>query len=144
MRDAGLQGGDPALRGFRGLRGGLRHFKVIEDGQQFLNQRGGGGLGGFDALAGGAFFEIFKIGGGAQQAVPMFVGLGGARLEFFQLFRREFRGGRDGSFGRGAGGAASAVSVFGVGNAVFFMRSFQAKIISSRQDRRLFGNQQLG
>jgi hypothetical protein len=42
------------------------------------------------------------------------------------------------------GGAVSAVSVLGVGVTVFFMRLFRAKIISSRQVRRLFGNQQLG
>ena len=90
----------PPVRDFRGLRGGLRHFKMIQDGQQFLQQGDVGGLGGFDALARGAFLEIFKIGGGAEQAVPMFVGLGGARLEFFQLSRREFRSGSDRRFAR--------------------------------------------
>ena len=85
------------MRDFRGLRGGLRHFKMIQDGQQFLQQRGVGELDGFDALARGAFLEIFKIGGGAEQTVPMFVGFGGASLEFFQLPRREFRSGSGGS-----------------------------------------------
>jgi hypothetical protein len=55
-----------------------------------LEQRGVGELRGFGAFARGAFFEIFKIGGGAQQAFPIFVGLGGARFEFLDLFRREF------------------------------------------------------
>ena len=102
-RNAGLQGNHPALRDFRGMRGGLRHFKMIKDGQQFLQQRGVGGLGGFNALARGAFFEIFKIGGGAEQAVPMFVGFGGASLEFLQLPRREFRSGSGGGICRRGG-----------------------------------------
>ena len=54
---------------------------MVEHGQQFFNQGGAGVLRGFDPFAGGAFFEIFKIGGGAQQPVPVFVGLGGAGLE---------------------------------------------------------------
>jgi hypothetical protein len=49
-----------------------------------------------------------------------------------------------GTFAAATGGAASAVSVIGVGITVFFMRSFQVKIISIRQVRRLFGNRQLG
>ena len=81
----------PLVRGLCVLRGGLRHFKMVEHGQQFVDQRGGGRLRGLVAFARGAFFEIFKIGGGAQQAVPMLVGLGRAGLEFGQLFRRDFR-----------------------------------------------------
>ena len=85
--DAVLQCRHPALRR---LRGGLRHFKMVEHGQQLVNQRGGGRLRGFVAFPRGALFEIFKIGGGAQQAVPMLVGLGRARLEFGELLRRDF------------------------------------------------------
>ena len=107
--DAGLQGCRPAWRGWCVLRGGLRHFKMVEHGQQFVEQRGGGRLRGVVAFAGGAFLEIFKIGGGAQQAVPMLVGLGGAGLEFGQLFRGGFRRGGEPPAARGAqAGTASA------------------------------------
>ena len=78
------------------MRGGLRHLKVVEHGQQFLQQCGVGGLRGLGAFARGALFEIFKIGGRAQQPFPMLVGLGGARLQFGQLLRR----GRNFGFGR--------------------------------------------
>ena len=98
--DAGLQGCGPALRGFRGLRGGLRHFKMVEHGQQFLQERGIGKLSGLDALARGAFFEILEISGGAQEAVPMLVRLGGASFQFFELPRREFRSGSGGGICR--------------------------------------------
>ena len=63
--DAVLQCCHTALRGLRVLRGRLRHFKVVEHRQQFVNQCGGGRLRGFVAFARGALLEIFKIGGGA-------------------------------------------------------------------------------
>jgi len=91
-----------------------------------------------------ARFLKFQIGGGAEQAVPMFVGLGGASLEFFKFPGREFRSGSDGSSHRRGGRRGFSRFVFGVGITVFFMRLFQAKMISSRQVRRLFGNRQLG
>jgi len=50
------------------LRGGLRHFKMVEHGQQFQQKRDIGRLNGLAALAGGAFFKIIEIGGGAQEA----------------------------------------------------------------------------
>ena len=89
--NAGLQGRE--FVGFGGLGRRLRHFKVVEHGQQFLQQGGAGGLRGLDAFARGAFLEVFKIGGGAQQAVPMLVGLGRAFPEGRQFFQRGFRGG---------------------------------------------------
>ena len=71
------------------MRGGLRHFKMVEHGQQLFNQGGGGKLRDFDALARGALFEILEIGGRAQQPVPVFVRPGRARFEFLNLFRRQ-------------------------------------------------------
>jgi hypothetical protein len=54
------------------------HLEVVEDRQKFLEQRSVGELRGFGAFAGGALFEIIKIGGGAEQAFPILIGLGGA------------------------------------------------------------------
>jgi hypothetical protein len=62
-----------------------------------LQKRDAGGLGGLDTLAGRAFFEIFKIGGGTQETVPMIVSLGRALLQGSPLFRGAFRGGNGGT-----------------------------------------------
>jgi len=60
--DAGLQG---RIFIARGVRGGQRHFKIIEHGQNFLKQRRVGVLDGLGAFARGAFLVIFQVGGGA-------------------------------------------------------------------------------
>ncbi len=52
------------------LRGGLRHLEVVEDGNQFQQQRGVRILGGLDAFARGAFFEIFQIARRCGGGVP--------------------------------------------------------------------------
>ena len=60
------------------LRGGQGHFKIVEDRQNFLDQREAGILRGLDLLAGGAFLEIVEVGGRAEQSVPVFICLDGA------------------------------------------------------------------
>ena len=82
--DAGLQRLDRI--GLGSLRRRLRHVKIIQHGDKLLEQRF---IGEFDCLlffASRALLEIFEIGGGAQQPLPMFVGFGGALLEFLELF----------------------------------------------------------
>ena len=123
QRDAGLQGGELVVfrlrfapvvtvlqrggsaRRIGGVGGGLCHFKMVEDGQQLLNQGGAGELRGFNAFTRGAFFEIFQVGSRAQEAVPMFVSLGRTRLEFFEPLWGEFNCG--GKVGRRRFGRAS-------------------------------------
>ena len=111
--DAGLECGE--LVAFRVLRGGERHLKIVEDGQQFLDQGKICVLRGLDLFAGGALLEIVKIGGGAEQAFPVLIGLGGAGLEFLNLFR----GKRGRHRRRGGGGFSLGQIGFGFAHGLF-------------------------
>ena len=77
---------------FRGLSSRQRHVKIIQDGDQFLQQLLVGILDGIQFFAGSPLFEIVEVCGGAEQPVPMLVRLGRALPEFVQLVRSQRRG----------------------------------------------------
>ena len=88
-RDAGVQG--VCGVGLSISRGGKRHVEMIEHGKEFLDQSLVGELDSLVTLAGSALLEIFKVRRGAQQPVPMFVGLGRADFQLVKFFGRQWR-----------------------------------------------------
>ncbi len=118
--DAGFKGVDGGGLGLIG--GGEGHLEVVEDGEEFLEEGLGGGLGGVLAFAGGAFLEILEVGGLAEVAVPVFVGFGGFGPEFLKLLGGEgFRGRR----GRGVGGGLRGWRFGWAGRGISFVAHFE-------------------
>ena len=75
--------------------GGERHVKIIEHGNEPFEEGFVGELDGFLAFALGAFLVVLQVGGGAQEALPVLLGLGRAILQIVKLrgrqgFRHQF------------------------------------------------------
>lgn len=91
--------------GLRVVRGGHGHVEVVEDGDEFVEEAAVGVADVFLPVAGGALLEVLEVGSLAEEAVPVFVGLGGLGAELVQLGGSWER--------RGSVGAASVSVVVG-------------------------------